>query len=155
MPNSHKPGYKALRAGRRSLTGNAYHITTCTHQRRYLFNDWLLARVAIGSMKALHDDQCVVSLCFVVMPDHIHWLFTLGEKQPLSHVVKRFKGRSAQSINRYLARQGVVWEEGCHDHLIRDEEDWQAVARYIVANPLRAGLVEDIGCYPHWDAIWL
>ena len=29
------------------------------------------------------------------------------------------------------------------------------VARYIVANPLRAGLVEKIGDYPFWDAVWL
>ncbi|MCK0715546.1 transposase [Chromohalobacter sarecensis] len=155
MSNSNKPGYKALRIGRRSLKGHAYHITTCTHQRQHLFTDWLLARRVIGSMKTLHDDQYVVSLCFVVMPDHIHWLFTLGEEQSLSQVVKRFKGRSAQSINRHLVRQGAVWEEGYHDHLIREEEDWQMVARYIVANPLRAGLVEDIGRYPHWDAIWL
>ncbi|PJA25166.1 MAG: IS200/IS605 family transposase, partial [Alphaproteobacteria bacterium CG_4_10_14_0_2_um_filter_63_37] len=28
-------------------------------------------------------------------------------------------------------------------------------ARYLVANPLRKGLVEEIGQYPHWDAIWV
>ncbi|PJA25997.1 MAG: IS200/IS605 family transposase, partial [Alphaproteobacteria bacterium CG_4_10_14_0_2_um_filter_63_37] len=27
--------------------------------------------------------------------------------------------------------------------------------RYLVANPLRKGLVEEIGQYPHWDAIWV
>ncbi len=29
------------------------------------------------------------------------------------------------------------------------------MARYVVANPLRAGLVERIGDYPLWDAIWV
>lgn len=135
------------------MTGHAYHITTCTHQRQLLFNDWRLARLTVLSIQALHDNQQVGSLCFVVMPDHVHWLFTLGDKQSLNQVVKRFKGRSAQAINRHLARQGAVWEEGYHDHLIREEEDLQAVARYIVANPLRAGLVENIGLYPHWDAV--
>jgi hypothetical protein len=33
--------------------------------------------------------------------------------------------------------------------------DLQSVARYIVANPLRAGLVKHLGDYPLWDAIWL
>jgi len=28
-------------------------------------------------------------------------------------------------------------------------------ALYIVANPLRAGLVERLGDCPHWDAVWL
>ncbi len=68
MPNDNKPGYKALRAGRRSLTGHAYHITTCTYQRQPLLTDWRLARLTIHSMKDLQDDQWVGSLCFVVMP---------------------------------------------------------------------------------------
>jgi hypothetical protein len=29
------------------------------------------------------------------------------------------------------------------------------LARYVVANPVRAGLVQRVGQYPHWDAIWL
>jgi hypothetical protein len=30
-----------------------------------------------------------------------------------------------------------------------------AVARYIVANPLRAGLCRHLGDYPLWDSVWL
>jgi REP element-mobilizing transposase RayT len=48
-----------------------------------------------------------------------------------------------------------VWQNGFHDHALRQEEDLAEVARYIVANPLRAGLVERLGDYPHWHAIWL
>ncbi|MFV3292807.1 transposase, partial [Pseudomonas sp. NY11955] len=29
------------------------------------------------------------------------------------------------------------------------------VARYIIANPIRAGLVSRVGDYSHWDAVWL
>ena len=35
------------------------------------------------------------------------------------------------------------------------DEDLVAVARYIVANPVRAGLVKNVRDYPHWDAVWL
>jgi putative transposase len=42
-----------------------------------------------------------------------------------------------------------------YDHAVRKDEDVQGIARYIVANPLRAGLVKHIGYYPLWDAIWL
>ncbi len=42
-----------------------------------------------------------------------------------------------------------------HDRAMRKEEDLKAAARYIVANPLRAGLVERCGDYPLWDAVWL
>jgi hypothetical protein len=38
---------------------------------------------------------------------------------------------------------------------LRQDEDVARVARYVVANPLRAGLVKRIGDYPLWDAAWL
>jgi hypothetical protein len=51
-------------------------------------------------------------------------------------------------------RPGPVWQPGYHDHALRREEDLVTVSRYLVANPLRAGLVAYIGNYPLWDAIW-
>jgi len=39
--------------------------------------------------------------------------------------------------------------------LYAKSEDLMKVARYIVANPLRAGLAGHLADYPHWDAIWL
>jgi hypothetical protein len=48
-----------------------------------------------------------------------------------------------------------VWQKGFYDHALREGEALQNVARYIVANPLRAGLVAHIGDYPLWDAVWL
>jgi len=47
-----------------------------------------------------------------------------------------------------------AWQPGFHDRAIRSDEDLQALARYVVANPLRAGLVTSIGRYSHWDAVW-
>jgi len=41
------------------------------------------------------------------------------------------------------------------DHALRTDENLLNVARYIIANPLRAGLVTRIGDYPLWDSIWL
>jgi REP element-mobilizing transposase RayT len=54
-----------------------------------------------------------------------------------------------------LNRCGRLWQPGYHDHALRREEDLVATARYLVANPLRAGLVQHIGDYPLWDAVWL
>jgi putative transposase len=87
-------------------------------------------------------------LGFVVMPDHLHWLLLLRRGE-LSDVVRRLKGRSARFIGHPL------WQPNFYDHAIRADEDLRAIARYIVANPLRAGLVKCLGDYPHWDAVWL
>jgi len=73
----------------------------------------------------------------------------------LTEVVKRLKAQSAHSINQYLNSSGSVWQRSYFDRCLRKEEDVKGVSRYIVANPLRAGLVKEIGDYPHWDAAWL
>ena len=90
-----------------------------------------------------------------VMPDHVHWLFQLQEVQTLVEVMKAFKARSAVKINQYSGRQGSLWQKAYYDHALRKDEDVREIARYIVANPLRAGLVTHIGDYSHWDAIWV
>ena len=89
------------------------------------------------------------------MPNHLHWLFQL-ESGDLATVLKLFKARSGKVINHCRGTPGEqIWQRGFHDHALRKEEDLVATARYIIANPLHAGLVQTITDYPHWDAIWL
>ena len=108
-----------------------------------------------ANLRRVHDSGNVISLAWVVMPDHLHWLIQLNEHWPLFKVVKTLKARSALTINRYLYQHGSLWQRAYFDCAARKEEDIRQIARYIVANPLRAGLVRDIGSYPHWDCIWM
>jgi len=95
------------------------------------------------------------------MPDHLHWLFQLSDSYPnkfeaaLPTEMKRLKSISAKDNNQYLNRDGSVWQKAYYDRGLRDSESLKKTARYIVANPLRAGLVNNISEYPHWDAHWL
>lgn len=148
--------YDDLRKGRYSEADRAYFITTVLADReKCYFDDFMCARLVIMNMKLLHEDQAVYSLAWVIMPDHVHWLFQLGATSSLSEVVKTFKARTARCINTHLGKSGALWQKSFYDHALREEEDVRAIARYIVANPLRSRLVEHIGDYPHWDAIWL
>jgi REP element-mobilizing transposase RayT len=88
------------------------------------------------------------------MPDHFHWLLELRDCS-LGSLMRAVKSRAAVALNRQLGRQGQVWQPGYHDRGLRREEDLKAAARYIVANPVRAGLVERVGDYPLWDAVWV
>lgn len=83
------------------------------------------------------------------MPDHIHWLLQLTGGSPLSQMVWFYKAKVSHTMGT------KVWQKGFHDRAIRKEEDIRDVARYIVGNPLRKNLVQDIGDYPYWDAVWL
>lgn len=147
--------YDALRKGRVSLPGYAYFITTVTHNRSPFFRDLWLARLVIQEMHQIEREGHVKSLAWVLMPDHLHWLLQLGEHALLPEVMKRFKARSARAVNNRLGRSGSLWQRAFHDRALRENEDVQGTARYIVANPLRAGLVKHIGDYPFWDAVWL
>jgi REP element-mobilizing transposase RayT len=88
------------------------------------------------------------------MPDHFHWLFELNDTT-LADVIRRTKSRSALSVNQARGSKERFWQRGYHDRAVRADEDLRKMARYIIANPLRAGLVEHIGDYPLWDAAWL
>lgn len=94
-------------------------------------------------------------LAWVLMPDHVHWLIDVGRKRDLSELVKRLKSASAFQVNRYRQKREPVWGRAFHDHALRKEDGMVEAARYVIANPLRAGLVETIGQYPFWNAVWI
>jgi putative transposase len=154
MQHMRQPRAGALRRGRVSLGQQVYLVTTCTHERMPLLHSWPTARAVVHEMRHLHEAAWVASLAFVIMPDHLHWLFRL-EAASLERVMACLKGRSARTINAHLQRHGPVWQRGYHDRALRHDEAMRPIARYLVANPLRAGLVNDIGEYPYWDAAWL
>lgn len=148
-PQSHR-----LRHGRYSEHGRSYLITIVVHHRQRLFSDLFLGRLLVAEFRQAHELDLVNSLAWVIMPDHIHWLFEL-KHTTLADVVRRTKSRSTLTINRRRQSKDRVWQPGYHDRAVRAEEDIRKMARYVIANPLRAGLVEQVGDYSLWDASWL
>jgi putative transposase len=150
-----KPGHAGLRKGRYSEVGRLYLLTTVTHERRPSFLNWEAARQDSSAMQdpAIWRDSRL--LCWVLMPDHWHGLLMLGEGDDLPNCMRRFKGRLARELGRAYVRAGPLWAPSYHDHALRRDEDVQAVARYVIANPVRAGLVTRVGLYPFWDAAWI
>ena len=130
------PG-RCITSRRSLLTGNLF------------FSDLQSARFLINALRQAQIRGEATTLAFVVMPDHMHWLMQLDAGASLSKVVGTVKAVTAHGLG------GRIWQTGFHDHALRREEDLAMLARYIVANPVRAGLVQRVGNYPHWDAVWL
>lgn len=139
----------ALRRGRVSISGQIYHITVATSRRQPHFSNLFIARSAIRVLQQAQMRGDAETLAYVLMPDHLHWLMVLGAGRELSKVVGTIKSLSSRMTGYKL------WQQGFHDHAVRREERVRHIAQYIVANPLRAGLVARLGDYPHWDATWL
>jgi len=131
-----------------------YVITLVTHQRIPLFNNLNINRKLIQELQKLDLEHATNTICFVIMPDHIHWQFQLLNKYSLAETVKRFKGRASANL-RKENRTEKLWQSDYYEHKIRDEKDLIKQARYIVANPLRANLVRSVSDYPYWDCTYL
>jgi REP element-mobilizing transposase RayT len=96
----------------------------------------------------------------VVMPDHVHVLFTPntdseGATFGLSQILNSIKGASSHVVNKALGRTGAVWQSESFDHGLRLEDSVRGAAEYICANPLRAGLVANEDDYPWLWREWV
>jgi len=154
-PDNKSPGHRALRRHRHSQPQQIYLITTVTRGRLPAFDEWA---TACAVSRAITDPglwRGAKLLCWVLMPDHLHVLVQLGDAEPLAKLIKRVKSVLARIVHEVRGGHGRLWAAAYHDRALRQEEDLLAVARYIVANPVRAGLVRSVGNYPFWDAIWL
>ncbi len=144
-----------MRRGRWSEPGQIYLVTAVAHAREKRFAEWEAASVVCGAMSEAENWQGTKLLCWVLMPDHWHGLIQLEDSARLDRVVGLAKGRSARALNSAEGRTGPVWMPGFHDRALRHEENLLDAARYVVANPLRAGLVGRIADYPYWDSMWV
>ncbi|SEE29485.1 REP-associated tyrosine transposase [Pseudomonas migulae] len=151
------PGFPAshrLRAGRYAEPNRIYLLTTNTLDREPIFADFALGRLVVHQFCRAQNLGLAKSLAWVVMPDHFHWLVEL-ENCSLRRLMRQTKSLITREVNFSIGRGGPLWQQGYHDRALRREEDLVKLARYVVANPLRAGLVEKLGDYPLWDAIWV
>lgn len=84
---------------------------------------------------------------FVVMPTHVHMLFTpmesdKGEPYPVAEIMQGIKGSSSHSVNKLLGRKGTLWEAESFDRIPRSDADFEYRMIYIVQNPIAAGLAK-------------
>ena len=131
-----------------SYTGPAaYFITTCTLNRRNVFLDIDFGRQCATELLAYSARFGFDVAAYCLMPDHAHVLVTATTDQaPLCTLVKLWK--QATGFRWHAAHGGRLWQEGYFERILRDHEPELSVARYIVENPVRAGLAESVGGYP-------
>ena len=101
----------------------------------------------------LHDNHRKLEMhAVVVMPDHVHLLFTPlndtnGQPFSLLEIMQSIKGASAHSLNRAMNRRGPVWQEESFDHILRSSESLENKIEYIMLNPVAARLADEPKAY--------
>ncbi|MFN2532927.1 MAG: transposase [Pyrinomonadaceae bacterium] len=105
-----------------------------------------------------------------IMANHVHTVFKLllnshslrviPESHPLMYesieptlgvIMQSLKGYTAHEANKILNRLGEFWEPESYDHVIRNEAEFDRVIRYVVNNPVKAGLVKN---WRDWKWSW-
>lgn len=153
-PPDLSPGQCALRKGRISLAQHYYLVTTVCECRIAHFADATRAAAASSVLREERIWRDSMPQCWVLMPDHLHILLKLGSTESLSRLMNRMKSVTARAAIGGDRRRGRIWMRGFHDRAMRSEEDLQTAARYVLENPIRAGLTETLEAYPFWGCAW-
>ena len=85
---------------------------------------------------------------FVVMPNHVHGLAAFVDEDAMLAQCDSWKHYTARRINQRLGQKGRFWQRDGFDHLVRTEDQFVYLRRYIADNPRRARLKE--GEYVHY-----
>jgi REP element-mobilizing transposase RayT len=98
-----------------------------------------LARLVEGAL-LYFDAQRYRVHAWVVMPNHVHVLFTPLESWTLSSIVGSWKSFTAKQAGRLLNGRGSFWQEDYYDRFIRNRQHFTRAKEYIESNPVKAGL---------------
>jgi REP element-mobilizing transposase RayT len=105
---------------------------------RWLADD-RIARMMVESIR-WRDGKVYELLAFCIMPNHVHMVFSTDN--PLPVVMQSLKGYTSRQANQILNRKGKFWQDESYDHVIRNEEELERILKYVVNNPVKAGLVD-------------
>ena len=112
-----------------------------------------LARIVANALMFFDQDRYNM-LNFVVMPNHVHVLVTFPDRSTMLRTCKSWKRFSAGEINKATNGKGRFWQQDAFDHLVRHEEQYQRLLRYVDSNPSDANLGPGQALLKHeYDAI--
>jgi putative transposase len=127
-----------------------WHVTTRGVERRRVFLQrddglWFMTQLrrAVGPLE-------LRGLVLCLMPNHYHFVVE-GVREHLSKAMHRVNGGYAESFNEKYRRSGHLWGDRFALWQVRDDEHLSETCRYVLANPVRAGLCERPS---EWEWSW-
>jgi len=130
---------------------NRYFLTFCTCKRARHFSDTRHVTLACEQFQRAAREQTFAVIAYCFMPDHVH-LLVAGEHEEAD--LRRFT-RSAKQYSGFYFRRTTgltLWQRYGFERVLRSEEATATVARYTIANPMRAGLVQSPSNYAFWGS---
>ena len=109
-----------------------------------LLVDKNIVDIVINSLK-YYDKKYYKLIAYCIMSNHVHVIIDKQnyEKASLSAIFGSIKGYSAKLINSELRKSGHFWSTEIYDHLIKSETELEIQIKYVLNNPVNAGLVDN------------
>jgi putative transposase len=118
-----------------------YFVTFSTWNRRRLFQVENYARLFLTTLFHYRREGHYFLHAFVVMPEHVHLLFTPTQTVSIERAVQLIKGGYSHALGTLIGRKSEIWQRGFTDHRIRNAEDFAHHRNYIHQNPAVGHLV--------------
>src|SRR5687767_6368996 len=120
-----------------------YFVTTCTSDRAEYLTDPCIVSTIVDHFLQTAREKGMAIIVYCVMPDHIHLLVD-GEhdSSEMEPFVSLAKQRAGYWFKQTHGKK--LWQKGYYEHVLRAEERTEDVVFYIIANPLRKKLVENV-----------
>ena len=158
------PARKPLRMSHYDYnTPGVYFLTFCTHNRKHFLSRIVGAtaespepqlttcgKIVDAVIRNIPAHLHVTIDRYVIMPNHVHLIAVITEEDVLreihesplqsrsimSKLIGFIKMNASKAIRQHYG-DVAVWQRGYYDHVIRNQEDYVALAEYIQTNPLR------------------
>jgi len=143
------------RPGRKSSSENilnparTFFTTTKTSLGRRLLQSDRNAGLLIEVLRSLVAERAFRLHDFVIMPDHLHLLFTIDEGMTVEKAMQLVKGRFSFRLGREFGFKGEVWQRGFSEVQVLGDESFKKYRAYIACNPVKSGLVDAPEKYPY------
>lgn len=150
-----------MRYRRLSMPGACYFFTFVTHERAPIFSESAIVALYKSAMRKVQIKRPFMLEAEVVLPDHIHALWTLPEgdadyvtrirlvKSAFTRALLSLQMPRERSDSRLAKGEQAAWQRRYWEHLIRNEKDFQAHVDYIHYNPVKHGLAAAAKDWPH------
>jgi putative transposase len=130
--------------------GAIYHITSRGNARSPLFDDDRDRRAFLMILEAVVGRYKWLCHAFCLMDNHYHLLVETVDGN-VSLGMRHLNGVYTQAFNRRHHRVGHVFQGRFTSVLVERESYLLELCRYVVLNPVRAGIVKHAGAY-RWSS---
>ena len=147
---------------RPSPAGNTYFFTIVAHQRRPIFCNPAIRSSLAQAIQFVRDTRPFVVDAWVLLPDHMHCIWTLPEgdadyatrwlalkRYVSSDVGRRLQESAFMDPSQHHRREANLWQRQFWEHQLRDEGDFERHMDYIHFDPVKHRHVERVRDWPH------